>query len=359
MTAMHPPNLLLVDKAWFSDATGADQKGGTRNALEILSLVACDPRLDHIKQVDVAKMFRSILEKYGAVIGEYVKMWKVDVTSDTGISNAVEELSWVNTMIYGVGGHLSSQEFRADFVLMHLVTSSLFLPSLLANMSKLSSRRAFLLTYFTASLTCYLSRGRPPLDLRGFYKDTEHLVHQVSAPGTSPAPGTLSNPSSDLTQMPDAWLRLIQTSLDSPNTHLCKLHRALAHYSSMYGKHRKGWANGGEAEDKVGLGALDGTLFLRIATLTQNRLGWMRDGDPEQHWDANGFFEQDEPLKQALKLSKSISLPRPASRFPPAMSFNSLLPVCVCLIVILLIFTSPLPMRYDSLTFFQYPVEHE
>ena len=310
MAATHPANLNLVNEVWFSEPIPeTDQKEGTQNALSLLSFVACDPRFEDIKRMEVPTMLRSVLQAYGPVIREYVEMWKFDATSDAGIASAVEELSWVNTMIYGVGGHLSSQKFRADLLLVHLLTSSFFLASLLANISKVSSRRAFLLTYFTASLAFYLGRGRPALDLRAFYNDTEHLLHQVPGLDSSLAPGTFPSPSSDSAQMSNAWLPLIQSGLVSPNTHLCKLHRALAHYSCLYGKHRKGWARliGEGAEDKVGLGELDGTLFLRVAMLTQNRLGWRRGGNPEQHWDLDGFFEQDELLKSDVSVARPVS----------------------------------------------------
>ena len=341
MTATHPPNLNLVNRAWFSDAIPeTDQMGGTQNAITLLALVACDPRFENIKPMEVPTMLRSALQEYGPAIREYVEMWKFDATSDTGIATAVEELSWVNTMIYGVGGHLPrSQKFRADFLLMHLLTSSLFLPSLLANISKFSSRRAFLLTYFTASLACYIGRGRPALDLRAFYNNTEHLLHQVPGLDSSPAPGTFPSPSSDSSQTSNVWLPLIQSALASPNTHLCKLHRALVHYSCLYGKHRKGWANaqsiGEGAEDKVGLGELDGTLFLRVAMLTQNRLGWKRGGDPEQHWDFHGFFEPDEVLQS------DISAPHPVSSslLSLVLSFHFFAPTYFYLAGPLLVFT--------------------
>lgn len=307
MCAVHSSNLDLLHRPWFPDVTSEPDQKGTCNALAILSLVACDARFSHIKRLADGSILAQGLKEYGDIMRAYVAMWKVDFMSDTGIANAIEELSWMNSMIFGVGGHLSSQEFRADFVLMHLLTSSLFLPSLLANIPQPSSRRLLVLTYLTMTLTYYVARGRPTLDLRGFYRDTEHLLHRVPGPGTSPTPGTLPDPSSDLAQTPNAWLRVVQSAIVHPNEHLCKAQRALAHYSSLYGKRRKGWLDASkgrkevareeeeeEAENKVGLGELDGTLFLRIAILTQNRLGWMREGEPQHGWDFSGFYAPDD-----------------------------------------------------------------
>jgi len=47
-----------------------------------------------------------------------------------------------------------------------------------------------------------------------------------------------------------------------------------------------------DAERSLGFGKLDGTLFLRVAMLTAHRLGWMREGESEQGWDTEGFFEK-------------------------------------------------------------------
>jgi len=311
MAAVHPSSPGLLHRPWFPDVISEpDQRGCTRNALTILALIACDPRLSNIKDIGRANTLNQSLEQYGPIIRDYVEMWKFDISSDRGIADAVEELSWLNSIIYGVGGHLSSQEFKADFFLMHLLTSSLFLPSLLANISKFSSRRLFLLTYFTTSLAYYLGRGRPKPNLRGFYNGTEHLLHRVPGPGTTPAPGALPNPSSDLAQTPNTWLPLFENVLTHPNEHLCKAQRALAHYSSLYGTRKKGWTKGlsaaegrrltpaqlareEEAENDIGLAELDGTLFLRVAMLTQNRLGWMHEGEPERPWDFDGFFAPD------------------------------------------------------------------
>ena len=49
-----------------------------------------------------------------------------------------------------------------------------------------------------------------------------------------------------------------------------------------------------EAEDKVGLQALDGTVFLRGAMLTQDKLGWMREGETAGSWDVIGFYWKPE-----------------------------------------------------------------
>lgn len=287
--AVHPTSPGLVDKPWFSDYS-SKLSGGTRSALTILSLVAYDPRFANVRSAGGVGILAGGMGQYGHVLREYLQTWKLDVESDAGIASAIEELSWMNSLVYGVGGHLSPETFKANFFLMHLLTSSLFLPSLLAILSK-TSRRMLLESYFTSSLIFYIDQHRPKLDVPAFYKATEHVLHKTPGPTTSPARGTLPDPSSDLAQTPNTWLPLLQSTLVHPVDHLSKVQRTLSHYSSVYGRRRKGWVRSSsapedkKAEDEIGLGELDGTLFLRIAILTQNRLGWMREGEPKGNWD--------------------------------------------------------------------------
>lgn len=297
--AVHPSDPGLILKSWFSNPPSKlDGRGGSCDALAILSLVACDSRFSDFSSTGLVQSpdrFAGAFERYGTAIHEYVKMWKFDVTSDSGIADAIEELSWMSTMIYGVSGHVSGKPFRTDFFLMHVLTSSLFLPSLIAVIPKFSSRRLLLLGYLITSLVWYVARGQPALDVQAFYEGTKHLLHKVPGPGASPAPGTLPQQTSDLAQTPNTWLSLIQTTLVHPNDHLSKVQRALAHYSTMYGMRRRNWIAGRNSQAqpevgesvvaKVGLGELDGTLFLRVAVLTQNKLGWIREGEPMGDWD--------------------------------------------------------------------------
>lgn len=305
MTAVQPSNPDLLPRVWFPDVVSSvNTRGGNRTALSIVALVSCDPRFSRIKHMDEETMYSKTLTEHGSIIHDYVNMWKFDISTEAGIADAIEELSWANVLIYGVGGSSPDKPFNADFFLMHLVTSSLFLPSLLAYIDKFSSRRLLLMAYFTSALSLYVARGRPQLDIRSFYKSTENLLHKVPGPSTEPAPGTLPTPTSGLAQTPNAWYPMIQTSIVHPNEHLCKAQRALAHHSSLYGTRKRGWCvppegrtvtaaqvvREEEVEDKVGLQEMDGTVFGRVAMLTQNRLGWMREGETAGGWDTKGFY---------------------------------------------------------------------
>lgn len=167
---------------------------------------------------------------------------------------------------------------------MHLVTSSLMVTSLLNTLS-LSSSSLLLRTYFIFTLVLYVARGRPPLPVADFYKATTAMPSPPALSNFKPAPDTLP-PS----ETPNPWLAILQTTLVHPNEHLCKAQRALYHYAENFGATPAGHF-AGKVTGLEGIEALDGSLFVRIAGLTANRLGRMREGQEKRGWDNGGFFE--------------------------------------------------------------------
>lgn len=170
---------------------------------------------------------------------------------------------------------------------MHLVTSSLFIPSYL-NMLTKQSASVLLRTYFTIALVLYVARGRPSLPIAEFYANTSVHPEPPSSVAPKPSKDTLAPYTA-----PNSWLPIIQTTLVHPDEHLCKTQRALWHFADMYGGTPKGRFDGTGAHSRLeGAGDLDGTLFVRAAGLTANRLGWMREGQEKRGWDAKGFFKE-------------------------------------------------------------------
>ncbi|KAG2072551.1 hypothetical protein BDR04DRAFT_1074096 [Suillus decipiens] len=306
MTAIHPASVhaLLPLSSWNSPI-----KPGTIRALSILALVANDERFEHIKMTDELDMLATTVSSYDEPLRAYAEMWDFDVASKEGVAKAVEELAWLNSIIYGVGG-ASGDKFNADFFLIHLVTSTLFIPSLVTSLYQNPHGQALLLrSHFAVSLARYLSRGRPTIDIAKFYKDTSGLLPSsgldvIPGPQPSPSDNTLPDKTSPEARTPNPWLSIIQTTLVHPNERLCEVQRALAHFASLYGLRRQGWfthkkasiatdnSKSKDVEGNLGLGELDGTLFLRVAMLTAHTLGWMREGKSEEGWSYEGFYEK-------------------------------------------------------------------
>jgi hypothetical protein len=175
---------------------------------------------------------------------------------------------------------------------VHLVTSVLFLPSVLAFL-KPSSQALLLRYYFTASLAAFILRGRPNLNIKSLYESQE-LVYPLPG-GELPAPHeeALPLPGADPNRVkaitPNPWLPIIETGLVHPNEHLIKLQRALAHFSTLFGARRPG-ACEGAAEEMEGAELLDGTLFIRAAGLATKKMGRVREGEAASDWDFTGFY---------------------------------------------------------------------
>ncbi|KAH9910974.1 uncharacterized protein BXZ73DRAFT_57423 [Epithele typhae] len=133
---------------------------------------------------------------------------------------------------------------------MHLVTSSIFLPTF--------------------------------IDLSGFYAATT----ATPVPPLPPAvPHAITLTPGDAAS--NLWLPLVQSTLVHPAEHLCKIARALLHGATVYG--------GRVPADFAALAGAGGRarrLALRPRRrLTQDRIGWVRERQTPGDWDRMGFFE--------------------------------------------------------------------
>jgi len=253
------------------------------NPLKILAYTLKDPRLGPGREeTDRNRYFDTTIEERGSWVREYAQQWGCDTSTPAAVDQRIEEMAWVVSIIYGIGGCRKDKPFKADFFTMHLVTSSLFLPSFVAHLTP-TSTRAFLRSYFAVVLGYWVSQGRPKFDIRNFYAATSSPEPAGEKP--IPNPGTLDKGN----VFPNAWYPLLQSTLMHPGEHLLKLERAFAHYASLYGTTPK---NHFKDVDLEGIEELDGTLFLRAAWLSLNRNGWMREGDEEGGWDFDGFHDE-------------------------------------------------------------------
>jgi Questin oxidase-like len=130
---------------------------------------------------------------------------------------------------------------------LHLVTSSIFLPSQLALISPVARAR-LLHTFLVTTLALYAFMRCPTIDLVGFYAQEDKL--------------TEGNP----------WLSLIEDAINHYDEHLTKTQRALATWSSHFGTTSSKFATSTSPGIK-GLELLDGNVFLKVAQLTAARVG--------------------------------------------------------------------------------------
>lgn len=225
----------------------------------------------------------------GKDILKYADMWTLNITESSdaeALDHKIEELAFAVAILYGIGGWKNGkvQPFQADFNLMHLVTSSVFLPSICAYLSP-QGIQLLLRTYFASILTVWISRGRPPIRITEDFLSSVSSFPQEPKASTRPAKDTLVP---EVTS-PNPWLAITQSSLVHPEDHIPKVQRALLHWSSLFGTTPAGkWATGNDRLEGIEL--LDGSIFVRAAGLTADSMGWMREGQKKGEW-SHALFE--------------------------------------------------------------------
>ena len=161
-----------------------------------------------------------------------------------------------------------------------MVTSSLFLPSLIAYLSP-RSQVLLLRGHLVTVLTWWVMCGRPALNIKSFMTTTSV---EPSVP-TTPAPKIPFT--TETTPTPNPFLPILQSAITHPNDHLIKIQRAFAHYDTLYGRRPAGYFKGTELEDAE---LLDGSLFLRASLLTADYVGWVREGKEPRSFSLEGFY---------------------------------------------------------------------
>ena len=256
------------------------------------------------------------------LVSEWAEEWLEGTNGDADIEKRlegmVEEVVWSNVIWFGVGGwHArgdSGRPINADFfvcVLLflspivplltfnsaHLVTSAVFLFSLVLRSehapnppAPLASRLTLLRSYLATCAGWYISRGNIALPIKDFYNATSD---RITAPPAVPAPP--SAPRKPLSARGGPWERIIVNAVAHPDEHLVKAVRSLSTFATRWGGRPTGYYAGGGESGLEGRELLDGTLFVRAAGLTLDRLGWAHEsGKSLGSWDYDGFPESND-----------------------------------------------------------------
>jgi hypothetical protein len=158
-----------------------------------------------------------------------------------------------------------------------LVTSSLFLPSISSLLSR-ASVKLLLRGYLAVALTYWVGHNRPSFTISEFFADDSHTL--VLPPHTDPKPADDALDAPHLNQNP--WFPILQSALNHPDEHLLKIQRTFTHYAALYGTKPKGSLAQTELPEAS---EIDGSLFLRLASVTGKVKAWVREGEPSH--DAN------------------------------------------------------------------------
>lgn len=244
------------------------------HALSILARILKDPRFDDVPGGEqYYNIYGNTISKFSSMVREYVDAWSYDRTDPAEVERKIEELIWANTLIYGIAGWKKDEPFNADFFIAHLLTSSLFLSSVSAHIPP-ASQEIFLRAYFGVSLVWWIGRERPGFDIPGFFANA--------------SPNVVKDLKKSAMASPNPWLALIGEALVAPDSHLPKALRSLLHFANAYGRRPAGSFANTELE---GAEFIDGTLFVRTANLTHEKL--RREGEATNfvlghYWNRQG-----------------------------------------------------------------------
>jgi hypothetical protein len=151
----------------------------------------------------------------------------------------------------------------------------------------LASRLTLLKAYLATSAAWYIARGNAALPIKDFYSSTSD---RLTAPPATPAPPPASR--KPLGAPGGPWERIIVNAVAHPDEHVCKAVRSFATFATCWGGRPTGYYAGGGEAGLEGREALDGTLFVRVASLTLDRLGWAHESGRELgFWDRDGYPE--------------------------------------------------------------------
>ncbi|KAF8873946.1 hypothetical protein BD779DRAFT_1664309 [Infundibulicybe gibba] len=190
----------------------------------------------------------------------------------------LEEITWFATLLL-VGSNKLNRKPRLDFYLVHILNASQFLPFFLG---------AFLSNALLIIEVC----GRPRINIE---------VTQTYTDTPAPPGATVNGAGDVLTTESDAghpWAQVIAEAIHAPDSHTVKVIRTLFYAAQRFGHTQPGKFPGAFRPDNgeethVGIGELDGTLFIRTAGMVMQTMGWVCSGQKAGSFDKKGLGWDD------------------------------------------------------------------
>lgn len=225
------------------------------------------------------------------------RLWYIDATrGQAELDEKVEELMWLATLLLAGSGK-PGRKPRMDFFLMHMVTSSLFVPSLLETIPTMESKVVLLRAMLPVILWYVLVRGRPRIDptLVMSYTETPRPPNGAglaSLPRNESAIGDIADSTNT-----NPWPEIVASAVHFPEAHLVKTIRSLYYGAQKFGTTSAGGAIGAfrrdGSETHIGTSKMDGTIFVRAAGVVIDALGWVSHGQKAGQWDRSALGWDD------------------------------------------------------------------
>ncbi|KAF7763737.1 hypothetical protein Agabi119p4_8274 [Agaricus bisporus var. burnettii] len=290
--AVHPGDSDLVIPASWWKVSKSKAHNSTSSPLSILSRILGDPEMNWKERIGDELMYRAVLERHSSRILKHFNAWQYNKED---IPRVLEEIVWVVTLMYAVAGYpkKDTDAFNADFICVHFVNSSLFLPSIAAHL-KPTSQELLFRSYLTVVSGWFVARGKPDIDIKAFFADNKTVKSLITTTPTHSEGPSYALPDSSKAS-PNPWTEIIHSAILHPDEHVRKFQRTMMQFAQTYGTREAGYFKNVELKDAD---KLDGTLFVRAANLSALRLK-----EPptiieicgkkyDMYWDLRGFFQK-------------------------------------------------------------------
>ncbi|KIJ41070.1 hypothetical protein M422DRAFT_780500 [Sphaerobolus stellatus SS14] len=211
--------------------------------------------------------------------------------TDEELEERIEELTFLAILLtFGTGR--PNRKPRLDFFLMHMLTSSIFLPSYMKAIKNIQFKRELLRAYIQVMGYYLMVRGRPRINPTLIMSYTDNPLPPDIDPNKVHVASKALGPSAR-----NPWPAMVEDVIHAPDSHTVKSLRTLIYGSLKFGRLRKGEMIGvydpEGKETHEGIAQVDGTVFVRAAGILMDTLGWVTHGQEVGHWDRSALGWDD------------------------------------------------------------------
>jgi hypothetical protein len=212
----------------------------------------------------------------------------------------IQELVWLATLLL-VGTSKPGRRTRLDFFLMHILTMSTFLPSIMNVIPREDLKERLLRAILPVVLMTIEVRGRPRIDPVQCMNFTATPLPPVLGDTRLPKPNEAALGDPRKGEWASPWPTIIGAVVHNPDAHTVKVIRMLAYAAREFGSTSPGEVPGAffltgnrqQEETHVGISKVDGSLFVRAAGVVMGVKGWVSHGQPAGSWDSTALGWDD------------------------------------------------------------------
>lgn len=93
---------------------GTKPPGKGTHAFTIMARILEDPKFSELDEKE-SRLFDQVVKSLGEPLLKHVNEWTLDTSDPKEVERKIEELQWVNAIIYTIPGWKKDKPFNADF----------------------------------------------------------------------------------------------------------------------------------------------------------------------------------------------------------------------------------------------------